>query len=272
LGDYGKRIRLNRILRPNRGALVVAFDHAMILGPIPGTVDPAKQVRRFVEAKADAILLNLGSIRYFADALVPGEMPGLIARLDWTTGLSETAKTSAEGFQTCLVAHPSDALQSGADAVITFLVVGSGDPEFEKKEVRRVGRLARECERIGLPLIVESLARGAQVQNPCDSKWIMLHTRMAAELGADVVKTESTGDVESMRAVVSACPIPVLVLGGSRSGSDEDVVRVVGSIIQSGAAGVFFGRSIFQAENMPTLLQRVREVLASRGSTQGSNP
>ncbi len=93
---------------------------------------------------------------------------------------------------------------------------------------------------------------------------------MAAELGADVVKTESTGDVESMRAVVSACPIPILVLGGSRSGSDEEVVRVVSRIVQSGAAGVFFGRNIFQAGNMPTLLQRVREVLAGQGPAQGT--
>jgi len=269
LADYGKRIRLNRILRPNRGALVVAFDHAIILGPIPGTVDPAKQVRRFVEAKADAVLLNLGSIGYFVDALAPGEMPGLIARLDWTTALSETAKTSSHGFQTCLVGHPADALQSGADAVITFLVVGSGDPEFEKKEVRRVGQLARECERIGMPLVVESLARGAPVQNPCDPKWIMLHTRIAAELGADVVKTESTGDAETMRAVVAACPIPILVLGGSRTGSDKEVVHVVRGIVQSGAAGVFFGRNIFQADNLLELLQRVHAVLAGQGSAQG---
>jgi DhnA family fructose-bisphosphate aldolase class Ia len=77
---------------------VVALDHAIILGLIPGTVDPARQLRRFVEAKADAILLNLGSIRYFADALASGQMPGLIARLDWTTALSETAKTSTQGF------------------------------------------------------------------------------------------------------------------------------------------------------------------------------
>jgi len=269
LGDYGKRIRLNRILRPDRGALVVAFDHPIILGPIPGTVDPARQVGRFVEAKADAILLNLGSIRYFADALASDQMPGLIARLDWTTALSETAKTSTQGFQTCLVGHPTDALQSGADAVITFLVVGSGDPEFEKKEVQRVGKLARECERIGMPLIVESLARGAQVQNPCDPKWIRLHTRMAAELGADVVKTEGTGDAKTMADVVAACPIPILVLGGSRTSSDDEVVDVVRNIVQSGAAGVFFGRNIFQADNMPTLLRRVREVLAGQASAQG---
>jgi DhnA family fructose-bisphosphate aldolase class Ia len=270
LADYGKRIRLNRLLRPDRSALVVAFDHAMILGPIPGMVDPAIQVRRFLEAKADAILLNLGSIRYFADALVPGQLTGLIARLDWTTALSQTAKTSAQAFQTCLVAHPTDALQSGADAVITFLIVGSGDPVFEKKEVRRVGKLARECERIGVPLMVESLARGPQVHNPCDPKWILLHTRIAAELGADVVKTESTGDAKTMGEVVAACPIPILVLGGSRTGSDDEVVGVVRNIVQSGAAGVFFGRNIFQADNMAGLLQRVREVLAGQGPAQGT--
>ncbi len=73
----------------------------------------------------------------------------------------------------------------------------------------------------------------------------MLHTRMAAELGADVVKTESTGDGESMRAVVSACPIPILVLGGSRTGSDEEVVRVVGSIVSIGRRRRFLWAKYF---------------------------
>jgi len=261
LSDFGRQIRLRRILRPGRRALVIAFDHALVLGPIPGTLDPAKQILRFVQAKPDAILLNLGSIRYFAEALASEHVPGLIARLDWTTAFSDSAKLSPKSFQTCLVAHPDDALRAGADAVITFLFVGSGDAEFERKEVRRVGRLARECEGAGIPLIVESLARGAQVQNPRDPKWLMLHTRMAAELGADAVKTENAEEVETMRSVVSACPVPVLVLGGTRSGSDEEVQSVVRAIVQSGAAGVFFGRNVFQATDMPGLLQNVRSIL-----------
>lgn len=124
----------------------------------------------------------------------PGRFAGLIARLDWTTAFNDGAKTIAHGFRSRLVAHPEDALQSGADAVITFLVVGSGDAEFERTEVERVGSLARECERVGLPLVVESLARGAQVQNPREPKWLMLHTRMAAELGADIIKTENAAE------------------------------------------------------------------------------
>jgi DhnA family fructose-bisphosphate aldolase class Ia len=268
LPDFGKKIRLQRILRPDRGTLVVAFDHALVLGPIPGTLDPARQIQRLVEAKADALLLNLGGIRYFAEAVAPEPLPGLIARLDWTTAFNDSAKLAPNGFQTCLVAHPEDALRAGADAVITFLFVGSGDAGFEKREIERVGGLARECERAGIPLIVESLARGASVQNPRDPRWLMLHTRMAAELGADVIKTESAEGIETMRRVVSACPIPILVLGGTRGGSDQEVLSAVRAIMQSGAAGVFVGRHIFQADDMPGLLQRVRSALAA-GADKG---
>ena len=269
MGDFGKQIRLSRILRRDRGTLAVAFDHALILGPIPGTTDPAGQIRRLVEAKADAVLLNLGNIRHFAEALSSGYTPGLIARLDWTTAFSESVTGSPNGFQTCLVAHPEDALRSGADGVITFLFLGSGNADFEKKEVQRVGSLARECERLGMPFIVESLARGALVQNAGNAKWLMLHTRMAAELGADVIKTENAEDGETMRKVVSACPVPILVLGGSRTGSDENVVHTVRHIMHSGAGGVFFGRNIFQSENMPELLRRIHSALASKASVPG---
>jgi len=268
LGDFGKRIRLRRILRGSGGSLVVAFDHALVLGPIPGMLDPAAQINRFVDARADAVLLNLGSFRFFAGATSCQPLPGVIARLDWTTAFNDDVKTSSRGFQTCLVAQPEEALQAGADAVITFLCIGSGDAEFEKKEIERVGRLARECEQLGMPLIVESIARGAQVENPRDPKWLMLHTRIAAELGADLIKTENAADIEGLRSLVQACPVPILVLGGSRTGSDEDVLSTVRGIMQAGAAGVFFGRNIFQADNMPELLRRVRGALGAKAAAQ----
>jgi DhnA family fructose-bisphosphate aldolase class Ia len=197
-------------------------------------------------------------IRHFAEAAATNPMPGLIARLDWTTALSIGDGAS---LASCLVARPEDALRRGADAVITFLIVGTGDAEFEKKEMARNAEVARQCERLGMPLIVESLARGSKVQNPRDTKWLMRHTRMAAELGADLIKTEYAGDPESMHSVVSACPVPILVLGGSRSGSDEDALRVVRDIVKAGAAGVFFGRNVFQAENMREFMQRARAAL-----------
>ena len=262
MSDCGKKIRLNRILGGSeRRALVVAFDHALVLGPIPGTEDPLGKIRQFARADVDALLLNLGLIRQFADSPIAGPIPALIARLDWTTIWSAIGQNGSGALHRALLARPEEALRHGADAVLTYLVVGTGDTEFEMREITRNAEVARECERVGIPLIVESLARGKDVRNPGDPKWLDLHTRIAAELGADVVKTDYSGDVDSMRSVVKRCPIPILVLGGSRHASDKRALDVVREVAAAGAAGVFFGRNVFQAENMKTFLEQARAAL-----------
>jgi DhnA family fructose-bisphosphate aldolase class Ia len=268
VSQLGKTIRLRRILPSGRRSLVVAFDHPLVLGPIPGTIEPAQQIARFVEGRADAILLNMGSFRYVAEAEKGADhLPALIARLDWTTALGTAPNNPAKEFRSCLVADPEDAARVGADAVISFLVVGSGDTDFEREEVRRVAVTARKCEQLGLPLIVESLARGKSLRIPQDPEWLKLHSRMACELGADLIKTEFTGNPDTMREVVETCPIPILVLGGTRTGSDEDILNVTRDITRSGAAGVFFGRNVFQATNIPALMQRLHGVLGGRSAS-----
>ena len=262
MSDCGKNVRLCRVLGGAlHRALIVAFDHALVLGPIPGTENPLGQIRRFAEAKVDAVLLNLGLIRRFADCPLDGPLPALIARIDWTTVWSTMANNGRGELRSLLLARPEDALRQGADAVLTYMVVGTGDADFESKEIARTAEVARECERIGLPLIVESLARGKSIANPGDPKWLNLHTRMAIELGADAVKTDYTGDYASMRSVVEGCPIPILVLGGSRQGSDEEALETVRGAALAGTAGVFFGRNVFQAADMEAFLRAARNVL-----------
>jgi DhnA family fructose-bisphosphate aldolase class Ia len=262
VSDCGKKIRLIRVLGGSKHrALVVAFDHALILGPIPGTEDPLGKIRQFAQANIDALLLNLGLIRQFANSTILGPIPSLIARLDWTTVWSAFGENGNGALYSSLMAHPEEALRHGADAVLTYLVVGTGDTEFEMKEIARNAEIARECEQVGIPLIVESLARGKDVQNPGDPKWLNLHTRMAAELGADAVKTDYSGDPASMRSVVEKCPIPILVLGGSRHASDKHALDVVREVAAAGAAGVFFGRNVFQADNMSRFLEQARAAL-----------
>jgi DhnA family fructose-bisphosphate aldolase class Ia len=243
------------------GALIVAFDHALVLGPIPGTEDPLGQIRRFAEANVDAVLLNLGLIRQFVNSPFEGPLPALIARIDWSSIWSVLADGGNGQLRSALLARPEDALRQGADAILTYMVVGTGDADFEGKEVSRTAEVARECERIGIPLIVESLARGKNVQNPGDPKWLNFHTRMATELGADAVKTDYAGDSASMRSVVEGCPIPILVLGGNRSASDDEALEIVRGASLAGAAGVFFGRNVFQSLDMGRFLQRARAVL-----------
>lgn len=260
MSDLGKALRLNRILKGrNHKALVIAFDHGGILGPIPGTLEPEAQLRRFAEAGVDGVLLNPGLLRFCREAWTAGPPPAVIVRLDWsnlwTIGPGDQAR-----YRSALLTRPEDALRMGADAVMTYLFVGTGDAEFEAREIQRNAEVARECERLGLPLIVESLARGPGVK-PGDPKWLMLHTRIAVELGADAIKTEYTGDPATMRGVVEACPVPILALGGTKLPAEQDTFAIVKDILASGAAGILFGRNVFQSEDMPRLLKGLLALL-----------
>jgi DhnA family fructose-bisphosphate aldolase class Ia len=259
MSDYGKHIRLNRILRANKKkTLVVAFDHPAIFGPIPGTLNPAEQIRIFADNGADAVLMNLGMLRIAGGGMLNERAPALIIRLDWTTAW--TAVSSGDALRSELVVRPEEALRYGADAVMTYLFVGTGDNEFEAREIKRNAEVARECEQLGIPLIVESLARGKNVQNPTSPEWIKLHTRIAVELGADVLKTEYTGDVETMREVIQVCPAPMLVLGGALKPISE-AMDIVKGAVAAGAAGLVFGRNVFQSRDVAATLRELRSTL-----------
>ena len=85
MSQTGKSIRLNRIFRSaSKRALIVAYDHALMLGPIPGTEDPAPYLRRFAACGVDGVLVSLGTLRNCVDAFLAPQPPAVIARLDWT--------------------------------------------------------------------------------------------------------------------------------------------------------------------------------------------
>ena len=121
-----------------------------------------------------------------------------------------------------------------------------------------------------MPLIVESLARGAQVQNPRESKWLMLHTRMAAELGADVIKTENAEDnrdhAQGGQRLSRSNPGPWRKPHWIGRGSGQYGPTPLCTL---GQRGVFFGRNIFQSANMSDLLLRIHSALADKVSVQG---
>jgi DhnA family fructose-bisphosphate aldolase class Ia len=259
VSDLGKRIRLRRILKNEQHkALIVAFDHAQYVGPIPGTEDPAAQVRRFAEAQVDGILMTIGGLKHCTESFYSENAPSLILRLDWTP----IWRVGPERPETCMVASVENALALGADAVMTYMFMGTGDPDFEAGEIARNAKIARECESLGMPHIIEPLARGKEVKDPNDPQWVRLHTRIASELGADLIKTDYTGDPVTMRSVIEVCPTPILALGGAKTTSDEATLEVIRGIAQSGAQGLVFGRNVFQAENVVAFIRRAQAVLA----------
>jgi 2-amino-4,5-dihydroxy-6-oxo-7-(phosphonooxy)heptanoate synthase len=157
-----------------------------------------------------------------------------------------------------LVAAVEDALRLGADAVSTHVNVGS---LTEAQQLCDLSRVARDCAHWQVPLLAMTYPRGPNVRNPSDPDLIAHCATLAAELGADMVKVPYTGSVATMRQVVESCPIPLLVAGGPRVPSLEDLARFAREVVESDAAGVAMGRNVFAAADPGEAARRVAVAL-----------
>ena len=193
--ECGKRIRLGRVLDPKSGrAVVVAFDHGLDNGPMRGNGNPRAAIARLVEGGADALLVSPGIARLCGDLFVGKTAPGLIVRLDWSNTFRATERLGFEEGRTRLIADVDDAARLGADAVLTYLLIGYSDPDVEADEVAKNARVSRACERLGIPHVMEPMARGDRARGrELDVGLIKVHARIAAELGAEKVLVQKSG-------------------------------------------------------------------------------
>jgi fructose-bisphosphate aldolase/2-amino-3,7-dideoxy-D-threo-hept-6-ulosonate synthase len=108
-----------------------------------------------------------------------------------------------------------------------------------------LGRVAVQCQHWGMPLLAMMYPRGRKIEDEHDVGHVKLAARVAAELGADLVKTVYTGDPDSFREVTSGCPVPVVVAGGSKT-DDRATLELIEGAMEGGAAGISIGRNAFQ--------------------------
>ena len=153
---------------------------------------------------ATAVLMHKGLIRYSYRS--SGHDIGLIMHLSASTDLGVTSNSKV------LVATVEEAIKAGADAVSVHLNVGA---ETEGEMLADIGRIAKECNDWGMPLLVMAYARGPKIQNSYDPVAVAHAARVATELGADIVKCSYTGDPDSFREVVKGALAPIVIAGGS---------------------------------------------------------
>lgn len=112
-----------------------------------------------------------------------------------------------------------------------------------------------------MPLVTMMYTRGAKIKDEYDPKNVKHAARVGAELGADIVKVVYTGSVESFAGVVEGCPVPVVIAGGPKMGSDEEIFKMVAGALEAGAAGLSIGRNAFQHDNPTKMIQALSKMV-----------
>jgi fructose-bisphosphate aldolase/2-amino-3,7-dideoxy-D-threo-hept-6-ulosonate synthase len=231
----GKEIRLERIMDRNTGkTIIVPMDHGVTSGPIEGLIDLGRAVDLVAEGGANAVLGHVGlSLHGHRRS---GRDIGLILHLSASTSIGPDPNEKV------LVNTVTNALRMGADAVSIHINIGA---DSEARMLADLGRTAVECMEWGMPLLAMMYPRGRKIENEHQVSHVSLAARVAAELGADIVKTVYTGDPDSFREVTRGCPVPVVVAGGSKT-SDLATLEMIEGAMEGGAAGISIGRNAFQ--------------------------
>jgi class I fructose-bisphosphate aldolase len=240
------------VLASDGKALVVAMDHARTFGAVEGLEDPGAVIDAALDAGADAVMTTFGVAKRYRELLI-GRIPTILRldggpslyREDWLTYTEWSLLHSVE-----------DALLLGADGVVVMAFVGI---PVELQTYRIVAKVAGECMRANVPLMVEALpCPSERIPDPKAADAMASAARLAFEHGADLVKTYYT---EGFRQVTENCPVPVLIAGGPKMESVEETLGVAHDAMQAGAAGVVFGRNIWQSGDTRGAIRGLRGII-----------
>jgi len=220
---------------------MLAVDHGYFQGPTTGLENPRRTLRPLIPY-ADSLMLTRGVLR----TSVPEDLSIPIV-LRVSGGTSVLKELSDEGITTSI----EEAIRLNAAAVAVSIFVGG---EFERQTLLNLSRMVDEGERYGIPVLAVT-AVGREMNR--DARYLGLATRIAAELGAHIVKTYYC---DGFAKVVDGCPVPVVIAGGKKI-PEIDALRLARNAISEGAVGVDMGRNIFQSDSPVGMIKAVRGVV-----------
>jgi predicted phospho-2-dehydro-3-deoxyheptonate aldolase len=254
----GKQIRLERIInRDSRRTVIIPMDHGVTVGPVAGLADMRSTVAKVVAGGANAILMHKGMVR--AGHRGAGRDVGLIIHLSAGTSLSPDPNAKE------LACTVEEALQLGADAVSVHINLGA---ETDRLMLRQLGSVSERCGQWQMPLVAMMYVRGPRIKNEYDVGYVKHAARVGAELGADIVKVPYTGTVDGFREVAEGCPVPVVIAGGAKMDSDEDIFRMADGALKAGAAGLSIGRNAFQHESPERMVAAMCRMVHEKASVE----
>lgn len=241
--DWGMKNRLSKIIKPkDNRTVMLAVDHGYFMGPTSGLEQIDKSIVPLMPY-ADTLMLTRGALR----AYIPPETDvPIVLRVSGGTSILNK-NLLHEGIITSM----EDAIRLNVSGVAFSIRVGA---EFERDTLLAFSKVIDDAEKYGIPVIAVTAVGKDMVR---DARYMSLASRIAAELGAHIVKTYF---VEGFEKVIDTCPVPVVIAGGKKT-DELSALKMAHDAIHAGAVGVDMGRNIFQANDPVKMIQAVRAVV-----------
>lgn len=243
--DWGMRNRLSRLIKKDGRCFFLPIDHGYFQGPTSCLEKPGKTIEPLLQY-ADALFVTRGVLR----SCVPQdtETP-VILRI--SGGTSMVGKDLANESITTSI---EDVIRVNAMAVGVSIFVGS---DYERETLMNLSKTVNECERYGIPVMAVT-AVGRETEK-MEARYLGLACRIAAELGAKVVKTYWCA--KDFDKVVDGCPVPVVMAGGPKCDTDKQVLDFVYDGITKGSIGINLGRNIWQNKHPVPMAKALKAVI-----------
>jgi len=243
--DWGIKNRLSQLIQPDGHCFFMPIDHGYFQGPTRCLEKPGETIKPLLSF-CDALFVTRGVLRSCIDAV--GSKP-IILRVSGGTSMAG-GDLSNEGITTSI----QEVIRLNAAAVGISIFVGS---DYERQTLLNLSRVVNECEDYGIPVMAVT-AVGKEVEKR-EARYLALSCRIAAELGARVVKTYWCE--KDFDKVVQGCPVPVVMAGGPKCNSELEVLEFVHDGMQKGAIGINLGRNVWQGKHPMAMTQALHAVI-----------
>lgn len=249
--DWGMKNRLSRLIQSDGRCMFLPIDHGYFQGPTRKLERPGETIAPLIPY-ADGLFVTRGVLRACVD---PDNAPPVILRVSGGTSI-----IGKDLSHESLVTSIEDAIRLNVSAVGMSIFVGS---EYEYDSLVNLGTLVDDCETYGIPVMAVT-AVGKELEKR-DARYLSLCCRIAAEFGAKVVKTYWC---ENFEKVTQGCPVPVVMAGGPKCETEQEVFSFVHDGLEKGAIGVNLGRNIWQHAHPVAVMKALRAIIHEKASVK----
>jgi len=252
--DWGMKNRLAQVIKPDGKCFFLPIDHGYFQGPTSCLERPGETIKPIMQY-ADALFVTRGVLR---NAIDPEKSKPVILRV---SGGSSMVGESLENEE--LTTSIEEILRLNAAAVGMSIFVGS---KYEKQSLVNLAELVNQCEDFGIPVMAVT-AVGRELAKR-DARYLALCCRIAAELGARVVKTYWC---ENFEKVTNGCPVPIVMAGGPKCKTELEVFNFVHDGMQKGAIGINLGRNVWQHKYPVAMMRSLHAIVHKKATPKEAN-